>query len=238
MIDTAIIVAGGFGTRLKHVVSDVPKPMAPINGLPFLSIILKQLAQKGLQKVVLATGYKHEVIESYFGDDFEGLSIYYSIENSPLGTGGAIAKAFQFIVSKNLNTKNDILILNGDSYFDLDLTAFEKLHEQKNADISIALKHMEDFDRYGVVALKESGEIEQFKEKQPTQKGLINTGSYLINISTKETLDAFKPPFSFEQKILENAALSLKLYGFIQTGYFIDIGIPQDYELAQTYFGS
>lgn len=238
MIDTAIVLAGGFGTRLKHVVSDVPKPMAPINDIPFLSILLKQLAQKSLKQVVLATGYKHEVIESYFGDNFEGLSIYYSIEKSPLGTGGAIAKALQFILSKNLSTQNDILILNGDSYFDLDLTAFEKLHKQKNADISIALKHMEDFDRYGVVEIKESGEIQQFKEKQPTQKGLINTGSYLINISTKETLDVFKPPFSFEQKILENTALSLKLFGFNQSGYFIDIGIPQDYKLAQTYFGA
>jgi D-glycero-alpha-D-manno-heptose 1-phosphate guanylyltransferase len=238
MIDTAIILAGGFGTRLKHVVNDVPKPMAPINDIPFLSILLKQLAQKGLKQVVLATGYKHEVIESYFGDNFEGLSIYYSIENSPLGTGGAIAKALHFIVAKNLSTQNNILILNGDSYFDLDFIDFQKLHKQKNADISIALKHMENFDRYGVVETNELGEIQQFKEKQPTQKGLINTGSYIINTSTKEILDTFKPPFSFEQEILENSTLSLKLYGFSQSGYFIDIGIPQDYQLAQTYFGS
>jgi D-glycero-alpha-D-manno-heptose 1-phosphate guanylyltransferase len=231
-MNTAIILAGGFGTRLKHVVSNVPKPMAPINGMPFLQILLDSLEIKGIKKAILATGYKHEIIAAHFGFVYKEIDIIYSVENEPLGTGGAIANAFKYIDTNIATT----LVINGDSYFNLDLEAFEKQHRKSKADISIALKKMADFDRYGVVEIEKSGKIIQFKEKQYTSEGLINTGCYLINYSCKNILTSIEKPFSFEEKILENNSLPVSLYGVEQEGYFIDIGIPEDYKRAADYF--
>jgi len=232
MVDTAIILAGGFGTRLKHVVSDVPKPMAPINGVPFLQILLDTLRTKGIKRVLLATGYKHEIITTHFGAVYKGMDLIYSVENEPLGTGGAIANAFELLEPSDNNT----LVLNGDSYFDLDIKSMEKRHIKTNSDISIALKKMTNFNRYGVVEIEETGRISKFKEKQHTKIGLINTGCYLVKYSCKNLLAQIKKPFSFEEKILENSNLSIILAGFEQQGYFIDIGIPEDYKKAASYF--
>ena len=111
----AIILAGGKGTRLQSVVSDVPKPMADVNGRPFLSYLLHFLSTKGVRKVVLSVGYKHEVISNYYSNCFENMSICYAIENEPLGTGGALVESLKQVTDSN------VLLLNGDSFFDINL---------------------------------------------------------------------------------------------------------------------
>lgn len=216
----AIILAGGFGTRLSTVVSDVPKPMAPINGKPFLELLLEDLEKKGITRVILATGYKKEIIKNYFRDKYRSIEIIYSEEISPLGTGGAIKKAI--VLAKG----NDIFIVNGDTFFDVDLEEMYKFHKKNNSKLTLAIKEMERFDRYGSLIL-EGNRIIKFEEKKYIEKGFINGGIYLIN---KEILKKnFKENFSFEKEILENSDNRIEKYGYISNNYFIDIGIPKDY---------
>lgn len=226
---TAIILAGGFGTRLSHVISDVPKPMAPIKGKPFLDIQLNYLKRQGIQQVCLATGFKHEIIEAYFTKNpVDGLDIIYSQEKTALGTGGAILQAMNYL---NLN-KSMTFVLNGDSFFDADLKALYNFHQQKSAEISICLKEMFQFERYGTVSVSNNGQVLSFNEKKAMKKGLINTGCYLIEPAKFiEISSAFgTSTFSFESEILEKFEQhQIKLFGHQQDGYFIDIGIPEDY---------
>lgn len=235
----AIILAGGFGTRLKHIVSDVPKPMAPIQNKPFLDIQIRFLRSQGIRKIILATGHLHEVIAAYFSSHpIDDVEIHFSREEEALGTGGAIFKAINSFKERDLiGLSESILVINGDTYFDFDLSTFVPFHQKKRADISLLLKEMIDFDRYGSVSLEEaSGKILRFNEKRKIEKGLINAGGYLIKTNLIEQLSSkiTAIPFSFEQQILEQSeSLKLSLYGQIQSGYFIDIGIPEDYFEAQ-----
>lgn len=222
----AIILAGGFGTRLRSVVSDVPKPMAQIVDKPFLSYLLKYLQNFDVKNVILCTGYKHEVIEEYYSTNFELLDIEYSMEDEPLGTGGAIKKALSMIKSDNA------IILNGDTLFNINLSECINLHVKENADITIALKYLSDFDRYGSVKVYEN-HIIGFEEKKYKEYGYINGGIYIVN---KHLFDPYSLPmtFSFEKEILESKVNELRMVGYKSSSYFIDIGIPEDYEKAQT----
>ncbi|EDP4615425.1 NTP transferase domain-containing protein, partial [Campylobacter jejuni] len=159
----AIILCGGLGTRLKSVIKNIPKPMAPINDKPFLEFIFEYLKKQGIKEVILAVSYKYEVIKEYFKDEFLGIKIKYSIEKEPLGTGGAIKEALKFI-------KNEAYVLNGDTFFDIDLSKL-KLNRSK---ICLALKQMNDFDRYGTVNVNEQGFVISFEEKIFKNQGLIN----------------------------------------------------------------
>lgn len=214
----AIILAGGFGTRLKHVVSDVPKPMAPINDKPFLEYIFEDLNKKGVTHVVLAVGYMKEKIEEYFKNQYKNIEISYSEENSPLGTGGAIKKA----VSKC--REEDIFIINGDTFYDVDLEKMKKFHIENKSSLTIAVKEMENFDRYGSLVIK-NNKIIKFEEKKPMLKGKINGGIYLIKKNIFQGIE--QESFSFEKEILENE--KIEKYAYESNGYFIDIGIPEDY---------
>ena len=147
----AIILAGGLGTRLSHIVKDVPKPMAPVAGRPFLEYILDYLIENDIKRVILATGYKHEIIEQHFGNLYKNIEIIYSVENEPLFTGGAIKKA----LSKC--KENNVFIINGDTYFNVDLKEMKKFHIESNSEITIATKLMYDFERYGTVVLSKIG---------------------------------------------------------------------------------
>lgn len=216
----AIILAGGFGTRLSTVVSDVPKPMAPINGKPFLELLLEDLEKKGITRVILATGYKKEIIKNYFKDRYKSIEIVYSEEVSPLGTGGAIKKAV--VLAKG----NDIFIVNGDTFFDIDLEEMYKFHRKNNSKLTLAIKEMENFDRYGSLIL-EGNRIIKFEEKKYIEKGYINGGIYLVN--KKLLVEEKEESFSFEKNILENENFRIEKYGYRSEGYFIDIGIPEDY---------
>ncbi|HEC1566923.1 TPA: nucleotidyltransferase family protein [Campylobacter upsaliensis] len=214
----AIILCGGLGTRLRAVVKDVPKPMAPVGGKPFLEFIFEFLKKQGVKSVILAVSYKYEVIQEYFKDSFLGIKIRYSIEKEPLGTGGAIKEALKFC------EEEQIFVLNGDSIFEIDL----KNLRLKGAKICLALKKMVDFERYGAVSIDEKGEIVEFKEKSFCKEGLINGGIYLLS---KDIFEGFSllGHFSFEEFLSANYK-ALKARAELFEDYFIDIGIPQDYE--------
>lgn len=231
MTKEAIVLAGGMGTRLRTVVSDVPKPMAPVNGRPFLAYVLDDLVTQGIERVILAVGYKREVIVEYFGIEYRGMELLYSVEEEPLGTGGAIKQAFDLVVGETA------FVLNGDTYFNVSLSELDTFHEARSADMTLALKPMKDFDRYGTVIIDESEKILGFEEKQHRTEGLINGGVYLFgkNIWVGPEL---AEKFSFETEILEGLYATRTFCGMVSDTYFIDIGIPTDYERSQHDFAT
>ncbi len=212
----AIVLAGGLGTRLRSVVQDLPKPMAPINGKPFLAFVLEYLKKQGIAEVILSVSYKYELIQEYFKNEFYGIKIYYNIEKELLGTGGAIKDALKFV-------KNEVYVLNGDTLFDIDL---KKLVLSNNK-ICIALKQMQNFDRYGTVNVDDQGFVTSFEEKVFKKQGLINGGIYLLKRDVFNTFDLEKK-FSFEEFLQKNYR-NLNAKAKIFYDYFIDIGIPEDY---------
>lgn len=224
----AIILAGGFGTRLKSVVNDVPKPMADINGRPFLAYLLSALSLSGVNKAILSVGYKHDVIQNYFENKYENTAIVYAIEKEPLGTGGGLKQAL-----KNVEGE-DALVLNGDTFFNVDLKALYGFHKQRSAVLTLALKPMHKIERYGTAVT--SGErVTGFEEKAFKESGYINGGVYCVNRAIGKYLDCYgdNESFSFEKDIIEKNIESLKPFGFVSDGYFIDIGIPEDYSRAK-----
>jgi D-glycero-alpha-D-manno-heptose 1-phosphate guanylyltransferase len=223
----AVVLAGGFGTRLRSVVSDLPKPMAPVRGRPFLAYVLDELLAQGIERAVLAVGYKAEAIRDYFGQNYNGLELVYSVEEEPLGTGGGIRQAVAMCQS------DTVFVLNGDTLFRVE---FERLFNRFAASdslLTIALKEMHDFDRYGTVLVNDAGVITGFREKRPMAIGLINGGVYLMRTSLFD-LKPLAERFSFEQEILEAEYVHGRFHAEIFDGYFIDIGIPEDYERVQT----
>ncbi len=224
----AIILAGGMGTRLREVVADVPKPMALIGDKPFLWHILRWLAKYKCSRIIISTGYKSETISDYFGDSFDGIPIDYAVEEKPLGTGGAVK------FSLERTTSEDVLIVNGDTWFPVDLEKFLSFHRNTGSLFTIALKRMKDFSRYGSVDCSEN-RIIMFNEKKFCSNGLINGGIYLMN---RLFMDQFSLPdvFSLEKDILEKAA-GIGIIRCIEFSEpFIDIGLPDDYRKAQSIF--
>lgn len=231
MLTEAIILAGGFGTRLQTVVNDVPKPMAPIDNAPFLNYVFNYLKHYHIQHVVLSTGYLSEKIVDYYKTEFNGIKISYAKEDSPLGTGGGIRLAM-----KKCNTK-DILVLNGDSFFDVNINSHFNNHQIKKSDCTLALRKVDNAARYGTIVLGDSNIIEAFKEKDNIeQSGLINGGVYIINRELFLNKTEELKPFSIEKDFYEKRIAELNMLGFEYEGYFIDIGIPEDYKKAQDEF--
>ena len=223
----AIILAGGFGTRLQHIVNKLPKPMAPINGTPFLSFLMKKLAKAGIKHIILSTGYLHEKIESFYKNSFEGMDITYAQEIEPLGTGGAILYALEKTTTDNL------LILNGDTLFDINFEYFDTFYHSHQTTLAVSLRKVEDISRYGSVSINNHNKIFFFTEKnQKSGEGLINGGIYLLNKNWLNNLNLLKT-FSFEKEVLEKLFNEYEFYGLTFENYFIDIGIPEDYERAQ-----
>lgn len=226
----AIILAGGFGTRLQHIVNDVPKPMAPILGEPFLSFLFGRLKKAGIEHIVLSTGYLHEKIESFYGDDFEGVRLSYSQETDPLGTGGAM------LFGMEKTNSDHVLVLNGDTLFDIDFDSLYRFHGATNANLSVALRRVEDVARYGSVQVNEQSRIVAFTEKnQLSGEGLINGGIYLVDKKWFQSL-GLPTKFSFEKEVLESVYQKAEFYGLDFQSYFIDIGVPEDYARAQIEF--
>ena len=225
-ITQAIILAGGLGTRLRSVVSDLPKCMAPVAGRPFLFYVINYLRLQGVEKFIFSLGYKHEIIEEYLEEHFSTLHYECSIEEEPLGTGGAIQLACQKASEKN------VIVANGDTLFKIDAEEISSFHEQKQAECILALKPMQFFDRYGVVELNENATIKDFKEKQFYETGLINGGVYVLNVEGF-LAKKFPSKFSFEKDYLEQYYRQGNIYGIVQDNYFIDIGIPEDYSRVQ-----
>lgn len=223
----AIILAGGFGTRLQSVVSDVPKPMAPVAGRPFLTYLLDRLRKQGYTHMVLATGYLHEKVEEFFGHEYHGVAIDYARELSPLGTGGAIVNALQYCHEET------VTVLNGDTLFDIDHERLCRFAEEKATPLAIVLRQVPDAGRYGSVEIDKGGRITTFKEKNSEAgSGLINGGIYRIQ---RSLLDGFSlgEKFSFEQELMQQRYRDEHYYAYADGAYFIDIGIPEDYSRAQ-----
>ncbi len=230
MLKEAIILAGGFGTRLQSVVNDVPKPMAPINHEPFLNYVFDYLKHYHIEHVVLSTGYLADKITDYYKNQFNGISISYTKEMNPLGTGGGIRLAMEQC------TKKDILVLNGDSFFDVNLNRYYNQHTSFHSDCSLALRKVNNAARYGTIKLG-NGFIKSFKEKDNIeQPGLINGGVYILNRELYLGKTIANEAFSIEKDFFEKRINELNLLGFEYDGYFIDIGIPEDYKKAQDDF--
>ena len=219
----AIILAGGLGTRLRSVVSDVPKCMAPVNGIPFINFIISYLKNEGVERFILSLGYKSEIVIDYVNKTFVDIEIEYVIEDTPLGTGGAIKLACGKAKSE------DVLILNGDTLFNIDIKNFTEFHKTNKADFTVALKEMKDFNRYGAVEINEDFTIKTFHEKTYCRQGFINGGIYALNVN-RFMHESLPDVFSFEKDFLERNIGKKKFYGLPCDYYFIDIGIPEDYD--------
>lgn len=230
----AIVLAGGLGTRLRSVISDMPKPMAPVCDKPFLHYIFQYMHKQSIADVILSVGYKSEMIKDFFGEKYLDINIKYAVEEEPLGTGGGIRQAMAMIDS-------DAFVLNGDTFFDVDLKELYDFSQHRKSDIALALRRMYHFDRYGTVEVGNQDRVLQFHEKQYRNEGLINGGVYVLNKDlfkkVEEIEEAPLPKkFSFEKDILEKHLLPLRYNGKEFKGYFIDIGIPEDYNKAQEDF--
>ncbi len=231
MLKEAIILAGGFGTRLKSVVNDVPKPMAPINNEPFLNYVFDYLKHYQIEHVVLSTGYLSEKIVEYYKTVYKGIKVSYAKEETPLGTGGGIRLAMTKCTTK------DVLVLNGDSFFDVDINTHYKNHSCKIGHCTLALRKVDDAARYGTIVLGSENVIETFKEKDNIEHaGLINGGVYILNREVYLNKTEENVSFSIEKDFYEKKIKELQIFGFEYDGYFIDIGIPEDYKKAQDDF--
>lgn len=225
---TAVILAGGLGTRLREIVADRPKVLADVNGRPFLAFLLDRLADAGIRRVVLCTGYMAELVRDTFGESYRDMNLHYSQEDSPLGTGGALRLALPLISS------DPVLVMNGDSFCDADLAQFARRHRAVAAQSSLALVQVEDVARYGAVAVDEPGAVKSFTEKgSRSGGGLINAGIYLL---ARQIIESIAPDkiVSLEREVFPGL-IGKGLYGFLQSARFIDIGVPDEYRRSQTF---
>ena len=219
-----IILAGGFGTRLRQVVADVPKPMAPVGERPFLAFVLDALVPQGITRIILSVYHQSEVIESYFGQSYLGVPVNYVKEPEPLGTGGAIKYVMQTL---QLKAHQPALVVNGDTSLELNVSEFLAMHQKQQRLISMALALVMDTSRYGAVLVR-GGCVSAMCEKGQEGEGLINAGAYLIEPALWQHIITPKA-FSFEQAVLTEHLAKLLPAAFIAQGQFIDIGIPKDY---------
>ena len=221
----AIILVGGFGTRLQSVVKDLPKPMAPIGDKPFLALLIESFRRRGVKEIMLSVHHMREAIQEYFGNNYNGMKISYAIEETPLGTGGAIVNSMNI-----LQPKNPVLVVNGDTFLKIDLSRMYQIHKDKKAGISIALRQVESCKRFGEVVV-EDGIIKDFAYAGNDGAGYINAGIYVINANFFKDYKLNKS-FSFERDFLYQYTPKIKPLAYISEDYFIDIGIPEDYERA------
>lgn len=227
--DEAIVLVGGLGTRLRSVVGDVPKPLAPVGGRPFLVWLLDRLADAGLRSVILATGYRGDLVRRAIGREWRGLHIDYSHEEAPRGTGGAIRLAAPRIGGAGAH------VFNGDTFLDYNIDAMQQLVDGSGARIGMALAAVPDVARYGAVEHGD-GYATAFSEKGTHGPGHINAGCYYLPAATLHGLPATES-FSFEQDVLLPAVLRRHVAVLAETSRFIDIGVPDDYARAQQLFG-
>jgi D-glycero-alpha-D-manno-heptose 1-phosphate guanylyltransferase len=228
--EEAIVLVGGLGTRLRGVVPDLPKPLAPVAQRPFLTYVLDHFADNGMRKVILATGYLAEKVEQAIGRRWKGMEVAYSREEQALGTGGAVRLAATLLQG------SEVHIANGDTFLRFDLSELENAVAARGCLLGVALAQVADVGRYGAVVV-EDGVVRSFKEKGGQGSGLINAGSYFLTATALDALPA-DPSFSFEERVLLPAASRGVVAGFSHTSDFIDIGVPEDYALAQQLFAA
>jgi D-glycero-alpha-D-manno-heptose 1-phosphate guanylyltransferase len=229
--DEAIILAGGFGTRLRSIVSDVPKPLAPVGNRPFLAWLLDALAEQGMRRTILATGFMGEEVAAALGIEWRGMRLEYSQEAQPLGTGGAIAQAAGRLQG------DAFFVLNGDTWLALDYTAFDRQVGRLGARLGIALASVPDVSRYGAVRVEQGDQVSGFVEKGQAGPGYINAGVYRVDRTLLADFPAVSG-FSFETEVLIPLVAREAVAAYTHTKAFIDIGVPEDYQRAQREFGT
>lgn len=225
-IRQAVILVGGLGTRVREITQDrLPKPLLDINGEPFLALQLRWLKQQGIEKVTLASGHLSDVIRARLGTDFENMALRYSDEGEVrMGTGGALRLA---LANGSVDAQQPFFALNGDTWFPVDLAALTALHQQRQAQITLALRHVADLQRYGTVAFASDGRIRQFGEKAGHGAGWINGGVYVIEAAYLAGFEV--APFSLENGVLARHCQAASFYAMTSTAAFCDIGTPADY---------
>ena len=220
----AIILAGGKGTRLKSVVFDRPKPLADVNGQPFLAILMNYLIEQGCHHFVLATGYKREMIRSQFGNYYQGVPVSYSEEMQPLGTGGAVINA-----QKKLLRKEPFLVLNGDTLFPINLSQLKKQFQKTKSDVTIALFKALEGGRYGTAEQGDQGMIKLTNKKADIGQS-ANGGVFIVDSAKVQSIKNIDLPWEFEANFLPALAeLGARITGMTFDEPFIDIGVPKDY---------
>ena len=222
----AIILAGGLGTRLRSQLKQLPKSMAPVGGRPFLGILMDQLIGAGCERIILSVGYLRDIIIAAFSDNYRGIPLSYSTEEEPLGTGGAIRLALRQATEKS------VLVLNGDTYLNADYRAALAYHAAAGGVITMAVTPVENTARYGGVVV-EGDRITGFVEKGRTGPGWINAGAYVLSQDFPWRAE-LPERFSFENDIIAPELNELRPAAFRCRGYFLDIGVPEDLERAQT----
>ena len=230
-ITEAIVLAGGEGTRLKNAVPALPKCLAPVIGRPFIDYLISYLLSEGVAKFIFALGHQSDQVQEYLDNNWPGLDKVYAVEPFPLGTGGAINHAASFAKQQH------VLIINGDTLFTAKLDAAALFHETTGAACTLLLKPLTNFNRFGTVQIDNEKRVTGFVEKQPCAAGLINAGVSLLDLQQWKAQN-WPQEFSFESDYLQQEFNSVKMMGHVQDAYFIDIGIPEDYERAQTEFVS
>ena len=232
---TAIVLAGGLGTRLREAVPSLPKPMAPVNGRPFLEYLIDYWIEQGVEHFVMSVGYLYQHIVNHFGYCYRGVEIEYSVEESPLGTGGAL-----LLASSKLKSNRPFLLLNGDTFFAVDLGQLLDFSSGISADWCFSVFQSPDQSRYLGLDLSSNGTIRSFNPSAPSDRKFVNGGVYLVHPNSLPQLaQSTKINISLEQDIFPMALKKgQKFVGLEFTGTFIDIGIPSDYQKAQFIFNS
>ncbi len=224
-----IILSGGLGTRLKPVVNNLPKCLAIVNNRPFIAYILDSLIKYQYDKYIFALGYMNEEVIHYVKTEYPNLNVVFSVEEEQLLTGGAIRLALEYVESES------VLILNADTFLNINLNTLKKFHNSFGADITIVLKPLYDFERYGSVKFDIDHWITHFEEKKYMDFGYINCGYIYLNKNVLLQYPIGKK-FSFEKDFISEKINRLKIKALIDKSYFIDIGIPEDFIKAQMDF--
>jgi D-glycero-alpha-D-manno-heptose 1-phosphate guanylyltransferase len=227
---TAVILAGGLGTRLRSVIPDLPKPMAPVHNRPFLEYLMDYWIAQGVAKFILSVGYKSKGIISHFGSAYKGVPVFYAEEDEPLGTGGGLVLA-----ARGLTTP--FLLLNGDTYFEVSLKELKYFHKKNHSDCTIVIFRSNEANRYGAIAIDGAGKIEKLKTAKCQVGEFANGGVYMINPLILAA--SFQPgqKYSLEDEVIATLIAGKKnIFGLEQSGKFLDIGIPADYISAQKFF--
>jgi D-glycero-alpha-D-manno-heptose 1-phosphate guanylyltransferase len=222
-----IILAGGLGTRLKKVVKELPKCLAPIGEKTFLYFCLQNLKKQGFQRFIFALGFQSEKVINYIKSQDFGIEYVFSVEQEQLGTGGCIKKALGYIKSE------DVLVVNGDTFFYFDINNFYQFHISKKSLFSIALTQIKNTERYGSVEINQDGDVIAFKEKNSIITSNINSGFYFIN--NHFNFNNYGDKFSIEKDFFEDEKRGVRLKAKIFKGEFLDIGTPDDYFKSQTF---
>jgi D-glycero-alpha-D-manno-heptose 1-phosphate guanylyltransferase len=223
----ALLLVGGLGTRLRSAVPSMPKPLASVGKKSFLELLIRQLKHQGIRRLILCTGYLADQVENEFGDGRAlDLEIAYSKELEPLGTAGAVKLA-----QSHLGNASQFLVMNGDSFLEIDLPQFLQFHRDRGALVSMAVVRVEDSSRYGTVQIDRNQKVIGFLEKAGSNgPGLVNGGVYVFSPQVLQYIPDGRS--SLEKEVFPHL-LGQGVYAYEQSGMFIDIGTPEDYAKAQ-----